>query len=176
MAEWRDIEGYEGRYQVSDDGRVWSYKTMKELRTSFDKSGYKVLNLYKDKLYNNCKVHRLVAQTFIPNPDNKPQVNHIDGDKTNNRVENLEWVTCKENMKHARQRGLYRDSELSRRKCIVATSIETGEKMAFESMTLASEQLGISLNYISDLVNRKNGTNIGKGYRFEKGVIAWQEK
>ena len=107
--EWKDIVGYEGLYQVSNLGRIKNIKknTIKSQRNTF--KGYLQVGLSnkKDKTY---RVHRLVAQAFIPNPENKPEVNHIDGDKKNDNVENLEWVTGKENIDHAIKTGVFKKS------------------------------------------------------------------
>ena len=116
---WKDIEGYEGLYQVSTCGNIKSLAkprkngngrsyTQKEklLKQTFTSTGYKKVELYKDGKRKGFKVHRLVAIAFIPNPDNKPEVNHIDGNKINNNIDNLEWVTSSENSIHAYETGL----------------------------------------------------------------------
>lgn len=109
---WRKIEGFE-KYEVSNLGRVRSlnYRKTKEtkiLKLCKDKKGYLKVNLYKSSKHSSKRVHRLVATAFIPNLDNKTQVNHIDGNKQNNTVSNLEWCTCSENNQHAYNTGLHK--------------------------------------------------------------------
>lgn len=116
MEEWRDIPGYKGLYQVSNLGRIKSLidkkydlnekvvkiiNREKILKQNLTKKGYCSVKLYKDDKSKNYVVHRLVAEAFIPNIDNKPQVNHIDGNKLNNCVSNLEWNTNEENFNNA---------------------------------------------------------------------------
>ena len=99
--EWRDVDGYDGMYQVSDFGRVRSLKfgKVRVLRASKIGSGYLGVNLCKDNKTNNVYIHRLVAQAFIPNDDNsKTIINHINEDKTDNRVDNLEWCDYRYNL------------------------------------------------------------------------------
>lgn len=117
---WKDIKGYEGYYQISNFGNVKSLKfnhgTRSKLLKPFDNEGYTRVKLF---IKNNGKrflVHRLVAENFIPNPKNKPFVNHIDGNKSNNFVENLEWVTSSENVVHAIQNGLRPPNVICKRK------------------------------------------------------------
>lgn len=115
---WKDIKDYEGLYQVSNLGRVkslsktlWNgvgYFESKEriLVPGKDKDGYLQVGLYKNKKRKSFKIHRLVGQHFILNEENKPEINHKDGDKQNNNVNNLEWVTSSENSTHAYKAGL----------------------------------------------------------------------
>ena len=105
---WKDIEidGLKGKYQVSNKGRIKSLKRNIIMKLQYDKDGYPTIFLWRFTRKTRTRVHRLVAQTFIPNPKNKAQVNHIDGNKANNNVENLEWVTVEENMQHAYKTGL----------------------------------------------------------------------
>lgn len=97
--EWRDIEGYKGLYKISNLGNIISFygKYKKQLKKHYNKSGYQIAILIKDGKYKTHYVHRLVAQAFIPNTENKPCIDHINTDRTDNRVENLRWVTQKEN-------------------------------------------------------------------------------
>lgn len=105
---WKDIPGYEGIYQVSTKGRVRSFwkKEPHILKQTLTTTGYKKVELYKDKKRKTYKVHRLVALAFILNSENKPNINHKDGNPLNNTVENLEWCTQKENVEHAIKTGL----------------------------------------------------------------------
>ena len=101
LKKWKDIPGYEGLYCVSKDGEVYGVKRGKLLKPFITEKGYALVDLYKNNVRKHKKVHRLVALAFIPNPDNKEQINHIDFDKLNNKVSNLEWCTNDENQSHA---------------------------------------------------------------------------
>lgn len=105
---WKDVKEYEGYYQVSNLGRIRSvFRYKKVLKMFHNKdNGYVYAILYKNKREKCCRVHRLVAQAFIENSLNKPFVNHKDGNKENNCVDNLEWCTVKENTQHAIKNGL----------------------------------------------------------------------
>lgn len=124
IEEWRDIEGYEGYYQVSSLGRIrsldrlidfwnrWLGEKVKRIRKGrvmkpgSNPNGYKIATLNKEAKIKYYSVHRLVANAFIENIDNLPQINHKDCDKTNNCVNNLEWCTPSENLLHAHKNGL----------------------------------------------------------------------
>ena len=97
MEEWKNIIGYEGLYEVSDIGNVRNVRRNTLLKLTKTNYGYIQVSLYKNGIKTGLKVHRLVAEAFIPNPDNLPQVNHKDEDRTNNNVTNLEWCTAKYN-------------------------------------------------------------------------------
>lgn len=110
--EWRPIDGYDG-YQISSFGRVKSLKFKQPhiMKPIINTRNYLTIHFrVKNKIYTRT-IHRLVAKAFLPNPDNKPQVNHIDGCKINNAVSNLEWVTNAENMQHAFNTGLNHSCE-----------------------------------------------------------------
>lgn len=123
---WKDVPSFEGFYQASTLGRIQSLERsiikkdgksnyIKEtIRiVTFNKYGYLNVTLHKISYHKTYSVHRIVANTFIPNPDNKPQINHKDGIKTNNRACNLEWATPKENIHHAWENGLAESSRLN---------------------------------------------------------------
>lgn len=98
---WRSVVGYENLYEVSSNGDIRSlYRYKKTLKHSISKNGYHTVELFKDGKGKRLLVHRLVAEAFIPNLDMFPQVNHIDENKNNNSVSNLEWCTAKYNMNY----------------------------------------------------------------------------
>ena len=100
MEEWKNVIGYEGLYEVSNKGNVRNVRRNTLLKLSKTNDGYIQVHLYKNGIRTGFKVHRLVAQAFLLNNDNLPMINHKDEDKTNNRVENLEWCNHKYNMNY----------------------------------------------------------------------------
>ena len=170
--EFKEIEGYP-KYGVSRDGRIINSRNHeKALRNSRD--GYMVVNLYHNGIESKKRVHRLVAETYIPNPDNKPDVNHKDGNKHNNSVGNLEWVTKSENMIHAYQTGLNKPhasygmlghkNPNAGSKGKQVRIVETGE--SFESIIDCATAIGGSDRRICDCLNGNQDTH--KGYHFER--------
>jgi hypothetical protein len=152
---WKDIEGYEGLYQVSNFGRVKSCEKMvvhfrggfrklkeKVRKLSKDSDGYLILDLHKDGVGKFKKVYRLVANAFLENNSNKSQVNHINGIKHDNKIDNLEWCTNSENQKHAFSIGL-KLPQINNEKCVMMFN-KNGSQfiMEFTSISKASKFLG----------------------------------
>lgn len=162
---WKPIEGYDGIYEVSNKGRVRSYYNnkhgmRKKPRIIKGLSGlYETVALRKNGKNNTQNVHRLVAQAFIPNPNNLKEVNHIDGNKKNNIVTNLEWVSHKSNMVHASIHHLY--GQCKKVKCIEDNEI-------FGSITDVGRRLGLKQPTISKLIH-KNKKIKGKTYIIMEG-------
>ena len=96
----KDIVGYEGLYAVTPEGEVWSYRNERFLKPKHGVKGYLFVTLCKDGKEKNYKIHRLVAEAYLPNPDNLPQINHKDENKTNNCLQNLEWCDAKYNINY----------------------------------------------------------------------------
>lgn len=111
MEEWKEIKGFEGVYEISNLGNVKRVETQLVLKLRKHSAGYFSICLWKDGKDHYRFIHRLVAAAFIENPENKKEVNHKDGIKTNNAIENLEWVTPKENQQHSVRIGL-RDKQI----------------------------------------------------------------
>ena len=95
----RDVKGYEGLYGITSCGRVYGYKRKKFLKPGVNKNGYMYVYLSKDNILIKHYIHRLVAEAYIPNSNNLPEVDHIDNDKTHNYVNNLQWITHKDNVR-----------------------------------------------------------------------------
>lgn len=131
---WKDIKGYENKYRVSNTGKVWSCYRDALMSIRPNSCGYPHIKLY-DTRYARARramtIHRLVALAFIPNPLKKPDINHINGIKTDNRVCNLEWITVEENNKHALENGLLRIAPTTIP--VRLTHKQTGEVYYFKS-------------------------------------------
>ena len=167
---WSKIRGYDN-YSVSENGDIRNDGTGKLKSARLNRYGYPVVDLYSNGERRSERIHRLVAEAFVPNPDGKKQVNHINGDKTNNRLDNLEWVTPSENMRHAVDNGLYtpHKSMLGRRNPNAGRPgrririIETGEE--FDSITDCGEAINGNNRHISDCLSGRQKTH--RGYTFE---------
>lgn len=175
MEMWKDIQGYEGHYQVSNLGRV---KTLprttlrtngrslpvreKIRKTQFSANKYVNVDLYNGKTIKWVGVHRLVALAFIPNPKNKPQVNHLDGNPLNNNAENLEWCTASENHIHAYRTGLSKGklgetnsgAKLTNKQVLEIRAIHKPFSLEFGNRALG-RRYGVSDNLIYQIISRR---------------------
>lgn len=154
----RDISGYEGLYTIDCRGNIYSMKKKIKLAPGNNGIGYLQIGLYKDGKHKNHYVHRLVAEAFIPNPENCPVVNHKDGNKQNNCVENLEWCTQKENIEESIRLNLQRNINVYI------------DNIFFSSLRRGSKFLGKYPNYLS-LMIKKNGTEFNIGGKHIKVVM-----
>ena len=182
MEIWKDIENYEGLYQVSDLGRVKSLERdvyysngavhhieEKILVPILDRGGYSYIHLYKNGKMKREYVHRLVATAFIPNSENKPQVNHRDEVKTNNVVENLEWCTASYNALYGtkiermlQNRRSYKLGNNPQAKSVFC--VELNKK--FDSIRRAEEELGVNINCIVGACKGRQKTAGGFHWRY----------
>jgi hypothetical protein len=163
---WKDIEGFNGKYAVSNKGRVLSKARNYILKQRADCKGYMRIDLGNKKNKKTLTVHRLVALSFIPNPENKPQVNHIDGDKTNNNVENLEWCTSRENIIHAYETELNKNRE-----SVHQYSLDGKLIRIWTSAYEIERVLGIGITTIWAACTRKNHKAKGFYWMYEKDVL-----
>ena len=163
--EWKPIPGYEGLYEVSNYGRVRSYQldsNGKILSTGKDGSGYCFVNLYKDgKAKKHCTVHRLVAEAFIPNPSNFPQVNHKDECKKNNYFGNLEWCSSAYNNSYGTRTRRIAE-KIS--KPVVQLEKKGNFIAEFESLREASRRTGIASISICSCCKHKPGYKSAGGF------------
>lgn len=159
----KDVVGYEGLYAVTSCGKVWSYKSQKFLKPKEDKDGYLIIVLYKNKIRKDAKIHRLVSQAYIPNPEGKPQVNHRDEDKSNNCVNNLEWATAKENTNYGTRNK--RAGEANRNSRGVPVYCVELDKV-FLSARGAARELGLQQSNITACVKGKHKTCGGYHWQY----------
>jgi len=161
---WKKIfyDNIETNYSVSDNGQVRNDITNYILSQRVQQ-GYHHVTISINKKAKSYRVHRLVAKAFIPNPDNKPYVNHKDCNKGNNNVDNLEWVTPEENSQKAVEEGRWSNS--SRLRAVVQYSLAGDKIRTFESATEAARQLGLQQSKITDCC---------KGNRRRTGNYQWR--
>lgn len=189
MELWKDIIDYEGYYQISNLGNVRSVDRFDGvhdrqgviMKPKLMVNGYLQVGLRKHSARKWFCVHRLVAIHFIENPDNKPQVNHIDGNKLNNTVENLEWVTEKENQNHATRLGLRDNMPKGENHCnygkfgensrsakpVIRLDPKTGETKLYKAKVLAKNE-GFDVTSISKCCHGKLKTHKGYEWYFAK--------
>lgn len=207
MEIWKDIQGYEKLYQISSKGGVkslwrWNGSRHKKrespyiMTPSLTSTGYIKIELTKDGITKTKKVHRLVGEAFIINPDNKPEINHIDGNPLNNSVENLEWCTRHENVMHAIETGLrtYKRDEINIEDLIkdYKEKVPTSKIMkkygvsqnfiyynlranniCIRTISESKDKYGIDLNeLLDDFKKGKRNKDLEKKYNCSKGIIA----
>lgn len=170
---WCAIKGYEGSYAVSNHGRVKSLDRTVVMRNGISRTqkgcilkpsvntqtGYESVCLWRDNAYDRATIHRLVAAAFVPNPDNKPEVNHIDSNRRNNHWSNLEWVTRQENILHGVEVGNIENpaAKLTKKEVreIRSRRLNSGTKLK-----ALARDYGVTESAISNIINHKTWTHV----------------
>ena len=173
--QWKEIE-LNKNYKVSSFGRIYSEVTKSYIKPYQHKgTGYLSIGLHENGSSITKNIHRLVAEAFIPNPENKPQVNHINGIKTDNRVENLEWVTREENVQHAMKTGLLNNfGENNPNNRYSEMQIKNVCKLLEDrslNYNMISALTGVSVGTIGAIVRDNIWENISKSYDIPKSLI-----
>lgn len=166
MEQWKK---YNYNYEVSSEGRVRNRLTKKIKAQVEHKFGYMYISFYDSGKQKMKSVHRMVAEAFIPNPNNLREVNHINCNKKDNRVENLEWVTSSENKLKAIEEGIWENNKknwFGERKPIIAVNLETNEKKRYISVNQAEKEHG---KHISDVLKGKRKQTHGHFFYYEGG-------
>ena len=181
--EWKAVEGYEGIYEVSNLGRVRSVdhlarhvsRTGTEFTVTYkgrirkpytDKDGRQRVMFKKDGKHVAMKVHRLVAEAFIPNPDNLPYINHKDENPSNNRADNLEWCTHEYNVRYGTAIMRIRETQLKRAHAVYQMDLEGNVLGKFLSLERAAEAMGCCTQLIKRVCDGKPHCFTAKGYRW----------
>ena len=173
---WKDVKGYEGLYKVSNTGKVMGKN--KEIVQKKNSKGYLYCQLWKNNFPKTKRIHRLVAEAFILNPENKEEVNHKDANKVNNFVENLEWVTRQENMEHAKKNKLLKKHIWSEKEKFIY-SMKKGSYIyqldmhgnivnVWQSANIAGEFLGISSSHISECCRKNGKRKSANGFKWRR--------
>lgn len=163
---WEAIPGWE-MYRISSDGSVLNTITNKLLSHSVDNHGYVIIQLQQKCKRKNFKLHRLLAVLFIPNPDNLPVVNHKDGNKLNNELSNLEWVTYLYNNVHAIETGLRTKTS---NKPVIATELATGIEREFGSGAECARYIDTSSGNVSRILIGRRKTAKGYSIRYKEVI------
>lgn len=167
MEHWKDIIGYEGFYQASNLGNIMNKRTGRILKLHQDRKGYMVCCLSKNGKQRVKKVHRLVAEAFIPN-NNLPQINHKDESKSNNRVENLEWCT---NLYNAHYKDKVKRTGIAHEKAITQFTLEGDYIRSWDSARKAADALNIQNSHISECCKGKLNKTGGYIWKYSNEVI-----
>lgn len=164
IQEWYNISGFDN-YEITKTGNVRNKNTLVEFKPKSDKDGYLEVGIRRDGKRFYKRIHRLVAETFLPNLDNLPLVNHKNGIKNDNRVDNLEWCTYSYNSKHSFETLGRKGYNGGTNKVISKVDAITGEVLnTYNSITDASESVGVNKTAISHVINGRSKTC--KGYNW----------
>lgn len=162
MCEWKTIEGFED-YEISSDGQVYSHLSNRIIKSRGNGRGYLVIDLYSDHKRHTRLVHRLVAGAFIPNPDDLPQINHKDENKTNNCVSNLEWCSAQYNNNY----GTHNERSAQGRQKPIAAYSKSGELVAeYPSVSAAAEAMRITNTAICNCLKGRQKTASGYIWKY----------
>ena len=171
MEIWKDIAGYENKYQVSNYGRVRNiYGKGKILKPWMNDNGYLLVTLSKDGIRKKYRVHRLVAQAFIPNPDNLETVDHIDSNKTNNHIDNLQWLSGIDNTRKAFNDGLHMNHEYENRNYRYVINLTTNN--IYRSLAYAEHDTGVNRANIAKCCNHIRKTAGGYEWQYYDEYLA----